>query len=514
MKIARSISSKVGNGGLLRSIRMSSMAGAIKVVCQISVALIVFPIIVRSGGAEALGSWVMLQLIVGYLGLTNFGMGTALTRTIASSADDDNDKLASSVLAVLLAAFAVGVMMFAAILVFMDQIVDAVSAGLTSTIEITAIWMMYCAIIFRLSSSLIGAIVAGLQRTDLVQVSNAIQLISFIVGVFFLVEKLDLINALSAAFLISFILEFAFITIASFRCGVRPLFQFHYSQVGEALQFLKGCVSFLTLDVSLLIREPLLKLAVFWAGGSAAVGYFEIASKVPATIRQGFVQGLSALMPAFANMFRRKDYDNAIAIGKMTLLYIILGAVGALIVYFFNAEFVLHIWIGESNDQLLTFTRICTVWWAISALNVPAWWLGIGVGNVWKSAAVLLFHVVCSLLILLAATSGYCTSLEAIVYWVLSGVAMQILLYFNVSQVTHILRPMYIHPSMAIAAGILVVSSAVMLLVSAITLRLGESMYIQSIAGVALFIVAHLFLVVVINSRYNLGLLRPKVSDA
>ena len=490
-----------------RSVTTSSIAGAFKVLCQVSVALIVFPVIVRIGGAGALGSWVLLQLMVGYLGLTHFGIGSALTRAIARS-EIRSSVSTTAVVAGSVVVLAISLLLFVVLGIAGDRITGAVSVGLSIAVGHNVIWIMYAAVVLRLVSSVIGAVIAGMQRTDLVQISHSFQLLSFIVATLLFVNQFSLILALATAYLVSYVVEFLFIVASASGLSVGSVFRSSDIRYSSVVGFLRDSIPFSTVDVSLLVREPLLKLAIFWAAGTEAVGYFEIANKVPATIRQGFVQGLSSLMPAFAHLFADGQKKEATRIGRLALLYIVLGAIGALIVYFANAEFVFQIWIGDSNETLLSFTYVCTIWWIVSSLNVPAWWLGIGIGNIWRSAAVVSFHLACSLLILAASYFGWLDGLQAIVLWVLAGVLMQVLLYVNVSRMTEILGPMYIHRSIAVCVLVVLTSATIMFVVSKVLLQVGVGDVARVTLAVGAFTLSLVALVVFGDSRFNLGLPR------
>ena len=72
-------------------VNASIVAGALKVCVQILIALIIYSIIIRQAGAGALGSWVLLQMFVGYGGLAHLGMAPVIVKEVAISAKSGKD---------------------------------------------------------------------------------------------------------------------------------------------------------------------------------------------------------------------------------------------------------------------------------------------------------------------------------------------------------------------------------------------------------------------------------------
>jgi len=291
----------------VRAIRTSTVAGAFKVAGQILVALIIYPIVIRHGGTGTLGAWVLLQLIVGYGGLTHLGMATVITKEIAKSLKSGQAGEGGSW-------FRDGLsiaLLFSALLVlilniFPEPIWVGIQTGTSDPISHTTIGVMLVGVLLRLTSSIYGAVIAGHQRTDLIHFSQFLHFVVFGAGFFILHGTREVLFELAFAYTLGCGVELLFILISVGFINPSFLKMGPTLNVLELRTFLRRLTPYFTLNAVLVGREPLVKFAVYLCGGTAAVGVFELASKVPAAIRQAFVHGLGALLPAYASLSGEK----------------------------------------------------------------------------------------------------------------------------------------------------------------------------------------------------------------
>lgn len=441
---------------LINSVRASSIAGAIKVVGQIGVALIIYPAIVRQAGVAAIGSWVMLQLIVGYGGLVNLGMGAVVTQETARF---KNPKCASvtdiSLAEALLGSAAISFLLLIIVYIGSDIILVAVSNSFHQDVSPTSIWLMVTATIVRLVSSIYSAVIAGLQRSELVHISNFFQLSVYIICFFLIPNTTDIITHVALAYLLGYLVEIFIIIFALNRIAPHILASMPHFSINYFLLFIKKVQPYFRMDVALLSREPLLKLAMYICCGVEAVGLVELASKVPSAIRQAFLHGLSALMPAFSQLNYRSAQNDSVNLGQIALTYILFGAISALALYWINANFILMSWLGSVDENLVAMTLILTIWWGITSLNVPAWWLGIGTGHVKTNARIASIHLFFSILLVLVSTIITLRQIEIVYLWVAGGMVMQWILYYQIEKKTKLVVPIYLSKSILLHSGLI-----------------------------------------------------------
>jgi len=439
------------HANLITAVNTSSVAGALKVSAQILVALIIYAIIIRQAGSGALGAWVLLQMLVGYGGLVHLGMAPVIVKEIAKSAKPEKDAANSSSLSEALSgALFIVLTLIIVITVFFDSILGVIQAGMEQQVSPMCIWIVLIGVFLRLLSALYGAVVTGYQRNYLVHISQSLQLVAFAVAFLLLHTRRDILFDLSLAFTVGYIAEFLLIIAILAHINTSFLRVIPTLNIMRLRHFQEKVLPYFMIDAALLGREPLIKCAIFLCSGPTSVGIFELASKVPAAIRQASVLGLNALMPAFVNLAKGKVQTSIVRLGQYSLRYIFWGAIGALFLYGLNANRLLEIWLGSVNNELLRMTTLLTFWWMVASLNVPAWWLGIGMSSGWTNTLIASSHLAFTLILVGLSLVVSFSSLTLVFWWIFGGLCMQILLYALIELKTKMIRPIYLSSEMKI----------------------------------------------------------------
>jgi O-antigen/teichoic acid export membrane protein len=435
---------------LSNAVKLSGIAGTLKVATQILVALIIYPTIIHIESVATLGAWLLLQIIVGYGGLVHLGMGPVITKEIAKSS---NAQLSSANNSSLSEAFACGILfsfiLIVVVILFRDQIVEIVQFGVEYTVSYKYLWVVLLGVLIRLFSALYGAVVSGYQRHYLVNISQFLQLLIFTVVFFLMPHTSGVLYDLAVAFTVGYAVELLFIVIVLWHLDRNALVTRPSMIPQNIFFFVKTVKPYFVIDASLLGREPLMKLALFLCCGSTSVGIFELATKVPFCVRQAFVLGLAALMPAFAKLSSEGARENVVALGQTALRYLFFGAIGALFLYWLNSERLLEIWLGSTEPTLLAMTQLLTFWWIIASINVPAWWIGIAMDSERSNTLIASTHLVFTICLVLLTQVVYIDSFVLVALWVLGGVGMQVLLYTLLELKTQVIRAIYLSRQMA-----------------------------------------------------------------
>ena len=475
-------------------VNASIVAGALKVCVQILIALIIYSIIIRQAGAGALGSWVLLQMFVGYGGLAHLGMAPVIVKEVAISAKSGKDAANASSLSEALSGAMFIVLSLTIVITFLfDPILDIIQEGIDQQVSPMCIWIVLMGVILRLASALYGAVLTGYHRNYIVHISQFLQIIAFAFSFFVLHTEGDILFNLSLAFTVGYIAELlliiavlAYINSAFLR--VLPTFN-----ITRLRQFQKKVLPYFMIDASLLGREPLIKCAIFISSGPSSVGIFELASKVPTAIRQAFVLGLNALMPAFINLAKEKVQSSIVILGQHSLRYIFWGAIGALFLYGLNSSRLLEIWLGSVNYELVTMTKLMTFWWIVTSLNVPAWWLGIGLDNGWTNTLIASTHLAYTLVLVGLSSVVSISSLTLVFLWILGGLCMQILLYTRIEFKTKMIHKIYLSKEMKILFTSFFVLAGITATVHSCVLK--PSLSPNSVVLCSIFIFYFLFLI-------------------
>jgi O-antigen/teichoic acid export membrane protein len=444
---------------LIPAVRASNLLGALKVGAHILTTLFVYAMIARQSGSRTLGAWVMLQLIVGYGGLVHLGMAPVIVKEIAESNDRrDTNTTASPLGEALTGALMISLILFAAIALLSDPILKIIQLGIDRPVSAMCIWMVAAGVVFRLVSALYGATLTGRNLNHLVHVAQLIQIIAFAAAFLLLYSENDIMRVLSMAFVFGHSVEALSVIVLVSCVHIDYLKVLPTLSILRLHRFKNKVLPYLFLDAALMGREPLLKYAIFISSGPGGVGLFELAIKVPAAIRQVFILGLNALMPAFVHLAGRGLTTGIVQLAQHSLRYIAWGAVGMLFLYGLNAEHLLGIWLHEVDKDLVFMTKIMTVWWILTALNVPAWWIGIGLDSGWTNTLIAGAHLAFTLLLVCQSIWLKLSSVTLIIVWLLGGMAMQVLLYVSIEVKTKLIKKIYL--SKDSLATLIVVASA------------------------------------------------------
>jgi O-antigen/teichoic acid export membrane protein len=129
-----------------------------------------------------------------------------------------------------------------------------------------------------------------------------------------------------------------------------------------------------------LLLDPLTKVLLANFGGARLVGYFEVASQVVLRIRSLLVSANQAVVPAVAGLASRGSEEvRRIYIENVRALAVASSLVfGCLIM---GAGYVGLFTLGRHEHLFATVLRVVTAAWYLNTLNVPAYFVNLGLGR-------------------------------------------------------------------------------------------------------------------------------------
>jgi len=129
-----------------------------------------------------------------------------------------------------------------------------------------------------------------------------------------------------------------------------------------------------------LLLDPLTKVLLANFGAPALVGYFEVASQVVLRIRNLLVSANQAVVPAVAGLASRGSEEvRRIYIQNVRALAVVSSLLfGCLIL---GAGYVGVFSLGRHDQLFSTVLRVLTAAWYLNTLNVPAYFVNLGLGR-------------------------------------------------------------------------------------------------------------------------------------
>ena len=142
-----------------------------------------------------------------------------------------------------------------------------------------------------------------------------------------------------------------------------------------------------------LLHDPLTKSLLTTFGGTALVGYYEMASRLVSQLRTAIIAANQALVPVIAGL----QEDNSKAAQKFylesyrLLFYFGIPMFAGLII---ALPVVSELWIGHYESRFVVCGTLLAVGWLGNLLSAPAYFMNLGIGDLrWNTASHLVLGV-------------------------------------------------------------------------------------------------------------------------
>ena len=383
-------------------LRRKAVVGTLEVIVYAGVLFLLYRIIVRALGIEAMGIWSLVMAAASFLRFADTGVGAGVGRFVALSRSEGEDARALEIIDTALLFNAALLTALTVLLVFparllLPYVFDDANALATAR---ELLPLAFGAFILTNLSGVSAASLVALHRLRVLRqplgrhlvALHRLDLKSYIViGSCFLqiavaallIEDYGLVAvaagqiAQQATILVAcYFAARRVMGVPAARIVLRP----SRAALREILPFglkLQG-VSLLTS-----MFDPISRFVMSSFGGLAAVGTFELAQRALMQLRQLIVNPSQQLMPAFAHYkdleSRKSLYMKAMAALSVSAILILGGA--ALV-----APVLAWLWLGDVPSHFWEFTAVLAVGWIVNVASAPAYHLSVSNGRL-KSIA-------------------------------------------------------------------------------------------------------------------------------
>jgi len=430
-----------------KDIRLSGMLGPFRIGVPMLAYFFLYPIIINRSGLNVLGLWSLIATLSTYVGLANVGFSALFIRAVGA-ADTEAEFISIA------REHTSAVRFYAAVTALLLIFWAIMARTLISNLDVSGI---YCPTLlasvalyiiglgFSITAQLDAAILSGAHQTYAVQIIDTFSPV--------IVYSVALGGALVSRPIEGLTIGSFFAALFQFvayKLRLRkhfPTWQKHalclsFSEtVRTCTSLMRRGVHFYTISLGFILREPIFRAVIATTLGLSAAGLYEIASRVPAAIREFFVAGSRSLYPAFSHYHARGlivELHHLIC--RILIVFIAFGHM-ALLTYGVGAEAFLRLWLPVVHPDLVSATRIMTLFWAITVLNVPFWYLLQANGNE-KIAARSLFYHTAAIIVLYPLSMVINLSLQSILwYWVLTSILTQVSIYIAAERTAGAVRP-------------------------------------------------------------------------
>lgn len=206
-----------------------------------------------------------------------------------------------------------------------------------------------------------------------------------------------------------------------------------------------------SVSLGMLIRQPIVRYVIALTLGLSSAGAFDIAMRVTTTFRDLVAAGFNPLYPSLSYFYRKDDKDKIIRVIRTSLIILIPFGVISTVLVISYSELLYKIWLKQVPAETLSATFILMIWQFMTLINVPFWYLLLASFNEKIAAGSIWVHTLSILLIIPLEIVGIrFTIYSLLIYWTLSSVLTQFLIYYFVEKKMSLFWPVFKNKQMLV----------------------------------------------------------------
>ncbi len=434
-----------------RDSALAVLAGPLKFIAPTLAYVFLYPLMLARTGMEVVGVWSLLGAIVAFIGLADIGFSQLLARELGPDMDGDRTGEAyKDYTASVRAYIALLVLMAALFMAFQGRVVPLFGGVYPARALSISILLVLTGAIIQLIGKLDSAVLSAYNDNYTVQIVTAIApvftYVPAVIGAFVSrpIEGLAIGVALSGL-----------ATVAALRMRLssshgRWTAARRSQSMDETARRLAGLSKrgwyLYGSSVGLLIRGPVFRFVIAATLGLQATAMFDIAMRLTQTVRDAVASGFNVLYPSFSYLHRNKDMEGIIELMRVSLMVLLPLGAASLGVLVGVADHVLALWLREYPPELAGATRVLALWQVITIANVPFWFL-LQATHHEKAAAYSVWAHTASVILVFPFQRMFGLGLmNFLIYWTLTSVLTQGLIYFHIQSKLHLLWDVALSP--------------------------------------------------------------------
>jgi O-antigen/teichoic acid export membrane protein len=362
---------------------LNVFASAVGRMAAIVLAIVLATVFVRRFGVAHYGTWSFFFVLIGYWSLLDFGLSVAVERRIAlASASGDRDGIAR-VLNVALT-IAVGISLVAQAALWWTPATWADRLGERGEVERCLLVLPLC-LLFSNIGSICGAALSGLQQMaalNALRTTVAIATTATLIGLVMAgVDRLDLLLVTSAAGLLvsgAIAWRLARRTIGPLRVRVPSIDR----AIVRELLWIGGSVQGATLAFQ--AGDQLFRLLLTATYGPAAMGTYDLAVRGAIGLRSLAASLLTTMVPFGVGEHVRGGREALADLHGRAVRYVALFMIAGTIAAYLQAADLLHVWLGPAGAEghMLALFRMLLVAHFVQTMASPAFMIGRALGRI------------------------------------------------------------------------------------------------------------------------------------
>lgn len=472
-----------------RDYLVTILAGPFKYIIPTLAYLFLYPIMLSRTSIEVVGVWSLLGSVVSFLGVADIGFSQLLTREAGLDRAHDHKEVYADYITAQRAYILILIALVAVFLLTKHLILSLIATTYPASALSLSILLILAGSILQLIGKLDAAILSARHDNYIIQVVSALTpLFTYSISIAGALIKRP-IEGLALGVVVS-----GAVTIAVYRWRLRS----HNWHAGQKRLLLRdSAVRFPDItrrgwylyssSIGLLARGPIYRFVIASTIGLQGAAVFDIAMRVTQTVRDLVTSGFSVLYPSFAYLHRTGERSGIIELIEISLMALLTIGTLLLGVLIGAAGPILTLWLGKFPGELAPAVTILAIWQMITLINVPFWYLLQATNQERVAAFSIWAHTFSILLVLLFSRLFSLTLVDLLLYWTLTSILTQALIYYHVHSKLRLLAEIIAKPRIIVllVAGLLF--SLATLKISITPLDLRHVVTYLTLASVAFF---------------------------
>jgi len=289
-----------------RRLMGGSVLRLVDFVLQVAIAFVMTPFIVGTLGVQKYGAWVVVGTLVGYYGLLDLGMSSAVTRFLSKAIGSEDRQAYSDTIRTALVVFAsIGGSGFVLASVAIYCLPSSIRAIDESLPLILIILVSRLAIGFPIRA--LNAVLSAGLRHDLQSVASICRLLVGNVLILCLLGGGDGLLTLSVCVVLAWLTEYVLVTVFALWCASYPILSTGRFSRNVLREMASYCGKSFTTQILNMIRFRFDPILVGWLMGARWVTYFAVGRSLLNYFMQLVMNAVGLTKPLFSQYDGRGD---------------------------------------------------------------------------------------------------------------------------------------------------------------------------------------------------------------
>lgn len=371
-------------------------------VTQIVIPILLTPYMITKLGSEYYGLWVLLNSIIGYFSLSNFGFGTTLLKEISKSTDSIMiSKYVTTTLGFFfLISFVVLIVFF--IIIFNIDGLFLISNEMMSAARITFA-IIYLIFVVNFFFSVFNTLLFAKGMLHFQNLIGVIQSIVTAILIFLVLYKGYSIVEIALVNLFMVIISSLAILFFSIK-HIDFSITYKYFDMNILKNMVSPSAHYFLISIAVIVVFYSDNLIISSFIGLSAVAVYSIGYKLVDIAQKLLFKIVDILLPNISSLYGKGEYDKVLSLHNKVLFYSMLLAIPGYTILYFFGTYIIELWVGKEFTldhnifKVFVFFAFIHTWVHVSAIFVAA--MGIHKRTSYMAIIEAVLNIVLSLILL------------------------------------------------------------------------------------------------------------------